>query len=690
MLNSDISRTGKRWLVAAGLSAAAVPAAVGAFPSIASAVPAAGGSGPAPAALVWRYTGAPVVAKPGPGAVCLIAKGGDGAGVTGNGDAGGGGAAVVSGCLVLSATDTLTIAPGGRGSMEGADGAQNSQGGWGYLSSGGGSGHAASGDLPAGENGWASGGGGGATIVQLGGTNLIVAGGGGGQGGGQAGIAYGGTGGSGGPVAQHGAIPAQDTGNNDRGGLGGAMPGPTGQNGLAGYTAHASYSWGGAGGGGVKGGGSGTGSSPNPVSYLDGSGSGGGAGSSTFDAQLMHGAIETGTPGQNQDGEVQAWTASSLIYQATPSASSVAAGGSVTMTLDATAGNSPGFPLADGGVTWSSTVTPGQGDLGDRPDEISGSSITMYQAGSHTVTASVDGTPVATTTVEVTAGPLGLNRVAPRTTDITAGSSVGFVVTSYDSYGNPIGQLAQHLKYSSNVSSDVVTGDHVQFFAAGPHTVTASYSITQGTWTSYFKTSTTVQIAPGPAVSIAFWHPDNGSGAGSLIGFYLDGTDAYGNQFGIVGSDYTLTSSNITDEIGGNSIEFVFVGTRTITARLNGTSLTASTQFTVTPGPLVRIELQPSTESVTVGRSLTFSATGVDAYDNVIGPIDPSELTYSTVPATGTTVGGDEVTFTAPGTYYVQAFPKADDAPPAEAKITVNAAGSGGSTPAGALDRHHD
>ena len=144
------------------------------------------------------------------------------------------------------------------------------------------------------------------------------------------------------------------------------------------------------------------------------------------------------------------------------------------MTLAATAGDSPSFPLTDSGVTWSSTVTPDQGDTGNAPDKISGSTITMYQAGTHTVTASVDGVPVATATIDLTAAAEHSIGVATQSTQITAGDSVAFVTTSYDAYGNPIAQITQSATYTSNVSSDIVSRNDVQFFAAGAHTVTAT------------------------------------------------------------------------------------------------------------------------------------------------------------------------------------------------------------------------
>ena len=572
MLTSNVSKAGKRWLAAAGVSAVALPAAI-VLPSIASAAPVTP-VGTAPAQQIWQYTGAPQTVPVGPGVICLIAKGGDGGGTTDSDYPrdGGGGGAVVSGCIRLPLVEHLTVAVGNRGYMEGAGGATNSNGGWGYMNAVGGSGHPAGGD--SGQDGFASGGGGGATIVQLNGNNVLVAAGGGGQGGGQPDMAAGGSGGSGGPVAQSGAGPGD--GGDAKGGLGGAMAESYGQASAVTDTWLSSYSWGGAGGGGINGGTSGQGSTQDPATGNIGSGAGGGAGSSMLDSQLMHGTIEPGAVGQNAGGVVQAWTAPTLSYQATPAAASVAAGGSVKMTLAATAGDSPSFPLTDSGVTWSSTVTPEDGDTGNAPDKISGSTITMYQAGTHTVTASVDGVSVATATIDVTAAAEHSIGVASQSTQITAGDSVGFVTTSYDAYGNPIAQITQSATYTSNVSSDIVSRNDVQFFAAGAHTVTATADGHTG--------HTTVQVAAGPAVSIAFASDDQNVTVpvGGTVTFAVDAQDQYGNVWTLDPSQYGVIASGDTTSINSNTLQFNSAGQFNVTAITNGTGLIASTPITVT------------------------------------------------------------------------------------------------------------
>ncbi len=232
------------------------------------------------------------------GALCIVAKGGDGAGFTDSSYDHTGGGAVISGCLPVTSSDTLLVAPGGAGHMADTRGASDSLGGWGYGGAQGGGGHlgtGADGSTP----GFPSGGGGGGTIVQLNGKEIIVAAGGGGQRRGGYDEADGGSGGSAGPVAQSGGTASSGSA---PGGAGGAAPGPAGGPDLSPWSDQfASYSWGGGGGGGVNGGGGAVGSQfAGPD--VDTGGNGGGAGSSIIDTQDIHGTIEAGTPGQNLDG----------------------------------------------------------------------------------------------------------------------------------------------------------------------------------------------------------------------------------------------------------------------------------------------------------------------------------------------------------------------------------------------------
>ncbi len=623
--------------------------------------------GAQPTVATYTYNGQAAVLNPpaGTAAVCMVAKGGDGAGFTDSSyNHGGGGGAVVSGCLPATSANRLLVAPGGRGHMANVGGASDSQGGWGYGAAGGG-GHLGTGvdSVP----GFPSGGGGGATIVQLDGTDILVAGGGGGQGGGEADEADGGSGGSGGPVAQSGGTASYGT---ESGGAGGALSGPAGGPGLPSPWSNdfASYAWGGGGGGGVNGGGGGIGSqvaSPD----VDTGGNGGGAGSSMIDSQLMHGTIEAGAPGQNLDGEVTLTFVPQLTYQLTPSSTSVTAGGTVTVPLSAATSNGQSFPLGVTGITWSTKIAPAQGDIGNASDKVSGDQITMYQAGVHTVTAYLNGTAIASTQVTVTPSTTTSAGVSADPAEVTAGHSAAFAVTGYDGYGNPTGDLTSGVTLTSNVVSDTVNGDHVKFVAAGSHTITAAVD--------GYRASTAVQVDPAAAVSASLapmYYSGTTVDSGATVYFELTTQDAYGNQFTVGPDQFTLTDTGFGDNIEGNAITFGQAGQRTITGQLTGTSVAAQLGMTVLPGAVSSLKLDPTATTVTAGQSVTVDVTGLDASGDSLGPIDPSGVAMILTPTTGVTVAGNEFTFADPGTYYINAYLKSDESVFGNTVITVNAA----------------
>ena len=86
-------------------------------------------------------------------------------------------------------------------------------------------------------------------------------------------------------------------------------------------------------------------------------------------------------------------------------------------------------------------------------------------------------------------------------------------------------------------------------------------------------------------------------------------------------------------------------GTQTITAAATGWS-SATLSVTVDPGPLAKITISPSTASVTDGGTVTFSATGADAYGNAV-TVDPSWSVAASSLGTFSPTTGASTTFTA-------------------------------------------
>jgi uncharacterized protein (TIGR03382 family) len=106
---------------------------------------------------------------------------------------------------------------------------------------------------------------------------------------------------------------------------------------------------------------------------------------------------------------------------------------------------------------------------------------------------------------------------------------------------------------------------------------------------------------------------------------------------------------------GGGSISAAGVftagtamGTFANTVRAEANGLTAFATVTVTAGPVVRIDVTPSTAQLLPGATQQFTAQGFDAFNNQVG-VNP---TWSASPAAGTvTPGGLFTAGMAPGTY---------------------------------------
>lgn len=624
--------------------------------------------------IVFPYTGhaTSVTVPAGITGACMVADGGDGAGVTDPpaNDNGGGGGAVVSGCMAVSPGQVLEVSPGGRGHMNGVLGDTNSDGGWGALGATGGNG-----GNPYGGLGFASGGAGApppsssparpfssrvgvAAWAEVKATLALV------------------DGGSAGPVAQNGSPPS-DNGYTE-GGIGGAQSGSAGGDGQPGDTSQvAFYSYGGGGGGGGNGGGGGLGSQAIVNGGGPGSGSGGGAGTSALDTKLFHGTLQEGVPTENSNGSVTLVWSSQLTYELDTSASTVTAGGSVTLSLTSITSDGQRYPISlpDPGLVLHALVSPAPGNTGDKPDAISGDQVTMFQAGRHLVSVVLNQRLVAYAWVTVTPAHVDHYTLSAASSQVTAGGSTSFTVTGYDEYGNSTGDATGQATLTSDVASDVVSGNDVRFVKAGAHEITATIGELTAT--------TTVQVVPGAAATATLQTltGETTIRAGGFLGFTVTTADAYGNQ--IPGTPaFDLSSSNFEDNVAGHTINFTAAGQRTITADLTGTNLTASLVITVTPGPLTYLVPQPPTATVTPGSSITFTEVlGEDAFDNNLGPVDLSNVVFSSDFASDT-ITGNKVTLMTPGVHHITARLSSDVGVSGESIITVTTGvGEGGLDP---------
>ena len=163
----------------------------------------------------------------------------------------------------------------------------------------------------------------------------------------------------------------------------------------------------------------------------------------------------------------------------TASATSVAAGTTVTFTT--TGADASGKTLGDqtAGTTFTSTDKAGNADL------VTGSparkSITFLTAGVHTITATENGITAPPITVTVTPGPLAFLITTGPTTAVATTTPITFTTAGTDAYANPLGDQTTGTTFTSKTKTgkaDLVTttptGTTITFRTPGIHTITAT------------------------------------------------------------------------------------------------------------------------------------------------------------------------------------------------------------------------
>ena len=127
-------------------------------------------------------------------------------------------------------------------------------------------------------------------------------------------------------------------------------------------------------------------------------------------------------------------------------------------------------------------------------------------------------------------------------------------------------------------------------------------------------------------------------------------TTSSGGRFSTSASGTFLSTLDLSVAAGSTtSPSFYYydtvAGSPTVTATATGWS-SATLSLTVSPGPLAKLAISPSTASVAEGGTVSFSATGTDAYGNPV-TVDPSWSVTSASLGTFSPTTGASTTFTA-------------------------------------------
>jgi len=218
---------------------------------------------------------------------------------------------------------------------------------------------------------------------------------------------------------------------------------------------------------------------------------------------------------------------------------------------------------------------------------------------------------------------------------VPAGSGQTYYLVTTDQYGNAIGLVSSGFSLTIGPPTAACNGTACSATKVGTYQVTASY---QG------LTATTAQtVAPGPLDYLALTPVAATVVAGGTQVYAVEGFDQYGNDRG------SLVSSTFLSVTGGScsgmSCMGMTAGNQAVTASSGGKTATAV--LTVIPGPLVRINVTPSTTSLVVGGTVAFSVTGTDVYNN---PVGVGSVAWSVSPiglGTLSSTTGTSVTFKA-------------------------------------------
>ncbi len=248
------------------------------------------------------------------------------------------------------------------------------------------------------------------------------------------------------------------------------------------------------------------------------------------------------------------------------------------------------------------------------------------------VNASV-GTLVGTANVNIIPSTLDHIVVSPDPATVVAGGTRTFTAVGYDAYNNivtinpiwttNIGAMSNSLFYARTTP--------------GVGTVTATVGA--------ISDSAAVTITPGPLNHIHVIPSSADVPTGTSLDFDATGHDQYDN---VVVIAPTWTSTLGTINAAGLFTAPNAIGTGTITATVGAISGTASVN--IIPSNLVSITVTPSPQNVVAGTAFTFTATGYDAFGNVVA-INPTWTTNVGTMAgpifyARTTVGAGTVTAT--------------------------------------------
>lgn len=144
------------------------------------------------------------------------------------------------------------------------------------------------------------------------------------------------------------------------------------------------------------------------------------------------------------------------------------------------------------GPTDGAAVVESDGQITYTPD----TDFTGTDTFTYSLTDNDGATSMATVTVDVADPVVATLVMTPSTTTVDQGESVTLTVAGFNAGGIELGDVTDEVVFTSDVATDVVTGNEVSFPTASPHTITATHTPTGVTQ------SVVIEVVP-PAVVTA-------------------------------------------------------------------------------------------------------------------------------------------------------------------------------------------
>jgi uncharacterized protein YjdB len=270
--------------------------------------------------------------------------------------------------------------------------------------------------------------------------------------------------------------------------------------------------------------------------------------------------------------------------------------------------------------------------------------------GTTSITATSEGITSNTATLTVTAVPVASVTISPTSQSVVAGSTTpAFTAETKDGSGNTLtGRVITFASSDPSIatidgSSGVATG-----VAPGTASITASSE-------GKDSPAATLTVTPVPVTSVIVSPPSQEVDVGSTVTFTATPRDAHNHP--LTGRTVVYGSNDLSiATINSSTGEATGVAPGTVTIGAISEGITGTASLKVNLAPVASVAVSPSTLTIIVGESATFSATLMDANGNTltdrvvkwsssndgVAKIDPSGNAVSKGPGTTTITATSE------------------------------------------------